>query len=233
MRHKRYTILTGQTESHLVSGWSGFLVHQEVLPALQRLRDKAALAGFELAVASSFRGFDRQQLIWRDKVAGRRPVLDADGARLEPEQLSREELLWSILRWSALPGTSRHHWGTDLDVYDAAAVDADYQLQLVPEEYADGGPFAAFRRWLDDAIAEGRSEGFFHPYDRDRGAVAPEPWHISYRPLAEELLSEFDFSVFEHLLHSGAWPLADEIAPHAEDIYRRYVALALPDGPAS
>ena len=39
------------------------------------------------------------------------------------------------MRWSAIPGSSRHHWGTDLDVYDAAAVTPDYQVQLTPQEW--------------------------------------------------------------------------------------------------
>ncbi len=218
-------LLTGQTEQHLRPCWSGALVHQQVLAPLQRLRQRAAAAGFDLAIASSFRGFERQQLIWQDKVAGRRPVLSCSGEQLDPQQLDGEALLWAILRWSALPGTSRHHWGTDLDVYDANAIDADYQLQLVPQEYARGGPFYDFQCWLEACVAEGRSEGFYHPYAQDFGAVAPEPWHISYRPLADQLQQQFDYTVFRQLLQSGSWSLTEEIERHAEDIFQRFVQL--------
>ncbi|MBU3069055.1 M15 family metallopeptidase [Aestuariicella sp. G3-2] len=224
--------LTGQTESHLVSCNSResehgaqVLIHADALKPFLRLRDKARQAGFELAIASSFRGFDRQQHIWQQKAAGKRPVFGVDGKPLDPRALSDEQLLWAILRWSALPGASRHHWGSDLDVYDAAAVDDDYRLQLVPEEYAPSGPFGLFRQWLDTLIEEGEAEGFFHPYARDLGAVAPEPWHISYRPVAQRYQALFDAEVFQQLLASGAWPLSGEIQRHADDIYRRYVQL--------
>lgn len=229
---QRFAQLTGQTESHLVpcrsrdhEDCAELLVHADALAPLERLRSKAKQAGFELAIASSFRGFDRQQRIWQEKAAGKRPVYNADGVLLDVARLSDETLLWSILRWSALPGTSRHHWGSDLDVYDAAAVGSDYRLQLVPEEYAPGGPFWAFRQWLDGQIEKGQSEGFFHPYAHDTGGVAPEPWHISYRPVAEQYLSQFGFEVFQGLLDSKAWPLSEEIAVHADEIYRRFVRL--------
>lgn len=223
--------LTGRTELHLVASYSrdpaqaDIRIHRDVAAPLERLRAAARAAGFDLAVASSFRDYGRQLHIWQSKVAGGRPVYAADGTPLVVETLSDEQLLWAILRWSALPGTSRHHWGSDLDVYDAAAVAADYRLQLVPEEYADGGPFAPFRRWLDELMASGEAEDFFHPYAEDRGAVAPEPWHISYRPVADRYQAQFSFAVFETLLDRGEWPLNDSIRAGAADIYRRFVQL--------
>ena len=39
-----------------------------------------------------------------------------------PAPLAPDALIETILLWSALPGGSRHHWGTDVDVFDAAAV---------------------------------------------------------------------------------------------------------------
>lgn len=223
--------LTGQTESHLVAGDSRYpgqadiRIHREVAAPLQRLRAKARAAGFELAIASSFRDYHRQLHIWQEKVAGRRPIYAANGTLLAAETLSEDELLWAILRWSALPGTSRHHWGSDFDVYDAAAVAADYRLQLVPEEYTGDGPFAPFRRWLEGLIADGEAEGFYHPYAQDRGAVAPEPWHISYGPVADRYQSQFRYEVFEQLLRSGQWPLSAAITAHADDIYQRFVQI--------
>jgi len=43
--------------------------------------------------------------------------------------LRASEKIASILRWSALPGTSRHHWGTDLDIIDAKALTAEMKVQ--------------------------------------------------------------------------------------------------------
>ncbi|MBR9909537.1 MAG: M15 family metallopeptidase [Gammaproteobacteria bacterium] len=215
--------LTGQTERHLVPCWSGGLVHRQALGPLQQLREMARAAGFELAIASSFRSYERQLLIWRQKVAGERQLISAAGAVLDPSQLTDALKLEAILRWSALPGLSRHHWGTDFDVYDAAAVNANYRLQLTEAEYGSHGPFAAFSRWLGERIARGECGGFFRPYDRDRGGVAPEPWHISYRPVADTYAAGLDFQLFERLLQSGDWPLSAEIGCRAEEIFQRYV----------
>ena len=75
-----------------------------------------------------------------------------------------------------LPGGSRHHWGTDVDVIDAAALPPDYRVQLVPEEYAPGGVFERLTPWLDANMAR---FGFYRPYATGHGgarrrAVAPE-----------------------------------------------------------
>lgn len=221
-----FDVLTGNTQEHLTPCWSGALVHRDVLAPLTRLRQKAKAAGFELAIASSYRGFERQQLIWQDKVSGKRPIYTHDGStELDPASLTPQALLWAILRWSALPGTSRHHWGTDFDVYDCAAVAKDYRLQLVPEEYEPPGPFAGFTQWFREALERDESEGFFLPYAQDMGAVAPEPWHISYAPIAQVFQREFDVSVFNRLLERNCWPLGEEIRANAEIIYQRYVNL--------
>jgi LAS superfamily LD-carboxypeptidase LdcB len=217
-----FELLTGQTERHLVPCWSGHLVHAQVLPALEELRQAAMQAGFELAIASSYRSYQRQLSIWKAKAAGQRPLLADNGTPLDSADLSEEQILERILRWSALPGTSRHHWGTDLDVYDAAAMPADYQLQLTPEECE--GLFKAFHGWLDDCINSGDSHGFFRPFDLDRGGVAPEPWHLSYRPLADSFARSFDFDAFQRLMAQGEWPLLERIKPRAQEIYQRYVA---------
>jgi len=37
--------------------------------------------------------------------------------------------------------------------------------------------------WLDTHL---EAFGFYRPFDKDRGGVAIEPWHLSYRPLADE-----------------------------------------------
>ena len=152
--------------------------------AFNVLREDAREAGFDLAVASSFRSYERQLAIWNGKASGVRPVHDDAGRPVAMAELAPVAQLHAILRYSAIPGASRHHWGTDLDVYDAAAVKADYQLQLSPREVAPGGVFDRLHCWLDQRMAAGESRGFFRPYGSDNGGVAPERWHLSYAPLA-------------------------------------------------
>jgi len=179
-------LLTGREESALVTLADGHRLQESAAKAFARLQQDAKDAGFGLAIASSFRSFERQCLIWNAKARGERPVHDDLGAPIAIADLSESDQLHAILRFSALPGTSRHHWGTDLDVYDASAVTADYRVELSPAEVGPGGPFDAMHCWLDRRMAEGRSHGFYRPYSTDRGGVAPERWHLSYAPLARE-----------------------------------------------
>lgn len=177
-------LLTGRDDSFIDHEHLERPVHRALVPAWRALAEDARAAGFEPAIASGFRNYQRQLAIWNGKAGGERAVLDAAGQPLDVAALDEWALVQAILRWSALPGASRHHWGTDLDVYDRAAVGADYMVQLTPAEAAADGPFGAFHRWLDQRIERGESHGFFRPYAADGGGVAPERWHLSYAPMA-------------------------------------------------
>ncbi len=206
----------------------------EVAQALSRLSVEARQAGFELRVASGFRDFDRQLAIWNAKFRGQRPVLDDDDQIVDLAALSDEDKVHRILRFSALPGASRHHWGTDLDVYDAAAVPEDYRVQLTAAEAADDGPFGPLHRWLDERISRAASYGFYRPYDRDRGGVAPERWHLSYAPLSHALEQRLDAEALRASWCHGC--PGDALAGRAcleaclDELFERYVSrVARPD----
>jgi len=181
------SILLGTCARHLIALEPNLLAEPATASAFARLAARAAAQGFDLRAASAFRDYDRQNLIINQKWSGARPVSDASGQPLAREGVSDRKWLEAILRFSALPGTSRHHWGTDLDIWDASTVPGDYRPRLEANEYAPGGVFAALTAWLDELIAADDAEGFYKPYDADRGGVAPEPWHISYRPVARSL----------------------------------------------
>ena len=140
--------------------------------------------------------------------------------------LSARQQLAAVLRFSALPGTSRHHWGTDVDIYDAAALPAGAGPALTPAEVAPGGVFDALHCWLDRCIAAGRSHGFYRPYVRDRGAVAPERWHLSYAPLARRLSPRVTPSLLRVAWDEGGEPaLLPVLVAELPEILERYVAL--------
>jgi len=174
--------LTGRDDSHLVTLPDGHRLQAEVARAFAALQRDARAAGFDLAIASSFRSFSRQLAIWNAKASGARAVHDDHGHVMVLANLPPAQQLHAILRFSALPGTSRHHWGTDLDVYDAGAVPGGYRVELTPREVAAGGVFDPLHCWLDARMAAGESYGFYRPYDQDRGGVAPERWHLSHAP---------------------------------------------------
>jgi LAS superfamily LD-carboxypeptidase LdcB len=94
------------------------------------------------------------------------------------------------LTFSAIPGTSRHHWGTDFDVFDGNAITPDYQLQLIPSEYASDGPFNRLNIWLSQQA----STVFLRPFVQPKSPqlrVAREPWHITFTPIAARYETEF------------------------------------------
>ncbi len=216
--------LTGKVKNHLKSCWSGALVHADSLSSLELLRRRAQAEGFELAIASSFRDYHRQSKIWQEKINGKRPVYSDSGDLLDVSVMSEDELLSAILRWSALPGVSRHHWGTDFDFYDAKAVDEHYRLKLISQEYQHPGPFGELTQWLEQKVQQDDAEGFFFPFQQDVGGVAPEPWHLSHGPTAEAFESLWSFDRFVALLNGGLWPLEDVIRERAQEIYQYYVA---------
>ncbi len=218
--------LTGQDTAHLCAvdcAAGRHCLTPATAGAFAQLAAAAHLRGFELAIASAHRDFQRQLAIWNAKADGRRPVLDPHGVVLDIDKLSERELVFAILRWSALPGMSRHHWGSDLDVYDAAAVGADYQLQLIPAECAGAGVFGELHRWLDQRIEAGQAFGFFRPYDRDCGGVAPEPWHLSFSPEARTVEQLIDRDHCYDFLQRQPLALRQTVLDHFEEIYSRFI----------
>ncbi|MCC5851320.1 MAG: M15 family metallopeptidase [Alkalimonas sp.] len=192
--------LTGQDPSHLIELSDGNQLHPAAAQGWLRLCQLAAQDGIELAIVSSYRSYQRQALIWQQKYQGIRPVLDAQQRPVAMEQLSGWPKLEAILRFSALPGASRHHWGTELDVMDKAALPPGYQLKLTADEYQAGGVFARLGSWLQQ---HAHKAGFFLPYQHYRGGVAAEPWHISFQPLSEPCLKTFTQQMLRHALEQA------------------------------
>jgi LAS superfamily LD-carboxypeptidase LdcB len=222
--------LTGREESHLVELPSGHRLQPVVAQAYVTLQADARKAGFELAIASSFRSYTRQLAIWNGKASGQRTVHDDAGQLVAIDRLTPKERLRAILRFSALPGSSRHHWGTDLDVFDAAAIAPDYQLQLSPLEVAPDGVFDPLHCWLDQRMAEGTSQGFYRPYSLDRGGVAPERWHLSYAPRSanceRQLSADLLLACWEDGHAETPLLLGDEVREDLSQILLSYVSVA-------
>jgi hypothetical protein len=94
-------------------------------------------------------------------------------ASLTPDQRQTE-----ILQTSTAPGVSRHHLGSDADLFSTS-----------PADWADNGPMTAQYTWLTQ---NARRFGFIQPYTADsakqRPAISEERWHWSYYPVAEAVL---------------------------------------------
>jgi LAS superfamily LD-carboxypeptidase LdcB len=172
-------------------------LHKDVVRPFLAMRAAAAADGIDLVAFSSFRDFDRQLAIWNGKFRGERPMQDRAGKPLDAATMSPAEKVAAILWWSALPGASRHHWGTDFDVLDGKALPYGYQLQVVPAEYLPGGPFERLTRWLDEHM---HAFGFFRPYTTDRGGVQPEPWHLSHAKVAARAQRQLSLEALKGVL---------------------------------
>lgn len=214
--------LVGRTDSHVTEIFPGHRLHRELVVPYARLVEQAGAVGIDLRMASGYRSFERQLAIWNAKVRGELPVSDDAGRTINLTAFSDLEKVFAILRWSALPGASRHHWGTEVDVWDAAAVPAGYQLQLNPEEYSPDGVFHKLCAWLDTNIAGQQSE-FFRPYLVGRGGVAPEPWHLSYRPLADQYQDQLQIGVLHGELVRADILLKEVLLAHLDEIVQRFV----------
>lgn len=215
--------LTGQRPELMVKGPDEKLLHPQVLEAFLKLKSKGQARGFNLQVISGYRSFEEQRNIWQAKARGQKTLRDPKGQKLCYDSLSREDVLESILRWSAIPGASRHHWGTELDIIDANALKEGQKVELTPDEVAADGPFGPLHAWLDEEIKNHSACGFFRPYEKDLGGVAPERWHISYRPLSEKYLKDYSFETFVDNLKKAQLDLKDIILRAPEHYYERFV----------
>lgn len=220
--------LTGRARSHLAALPAdgsplpdAGVLHVHAIAPFLRLRNQAVRDGFDLKALSGFRDFERQLGIWNGKYQGERPTYDAVGRALDLGALEPAEKVTAILQWSALPGASRHHWGTDVDLIDAGAIDPGYRVRLAADEYGPGGPFHALGQWLE---ANAGRFGFFRPYRGVMSGVQPEPWHYSFAPLAEEARLSLTIEVLAEAIESAPLCGKAEVLSRLDHLHARYIA---------
>jgi LAS superfamily LD-carboxypeptidase LdcB len=214
--------LTGQARTHVADVTDPHCVlHQHAITPFLNLRKAAAADGFDLSPISSFREFDRQLKIWNGKFSGERPVLDAAGQSIDARRLSEPERVAAILQWSALPGASRHHWGTDVDLVDRNATAAAYRPQLIAEEFAPAGPYARLGEWLE---ANAARFGFFRPFRGVLSGVRPEPWHYSFAPVAENARRDLTPNILRAALTDAQLLGKEQVLARLDELHAKYVA---------
>lgn len=214
--------LTGRARTHIVQRDDlGAALHPDAIGPFLAMRDAAAREGFDLAVYSAFRDFDTQCRIWNMKYRGERPLYDERGNVRDRAGLSEDALIGAIVAWSALPGASRHHWGSDLDVFDRAALPPDYRVRLLPQESEAGGVFERLHQWLTANIAR---FGFFRPYADYRGGIFAEPWHLSYAPVSISALQLLSEELVAAALRDADLLGKPAVLARLPDLYRNHIA---------
>ncbi len=150
---------------------------EETLEAFLKMREAAEKDKVDLKIASATRNFIYQKNIWNNKWNG---IILVDGKNLSKSTPSGLERFQKILEYSAVPGTSRHHWGTDVDINDANP------------EYFDEEKGKKEYVWL---VQNASKFNFCQPYnlkssERSTG-YNEEKWHWSYLPLAKTFTQEY------------------------------------------
>ena len=93
-------MVLGLTSEHLIES-RGALMHEQAAEAFSALQARANDAGFQLAVASSYRSYGRQLAIFNGKWGGERPVLDDDDRVLVRQDYPAEEWLHLCLLYTS------------------------------------------------------------------------------------------------------------------------------------
>jgi LAS superfamily LD-carboxypeptidase LdcB len=213
--------LTGLTKDHLISWDNHHWVHHQVKKPLTALTRAAQQAGFDLSLASSFRSFERQLNIWQRKYSGELTVYNREQQVVNMSHLTPWQRVETILIYSALPGASRHHWGTDVDVFASNCLPAGQSLQLCEWEYEQDGYFYEFAQWLKENAVH---YDFDFPYQNIMGGIANEPWHISYLPVANLYQQAFSLAILEDTIKQSEIAGKNSILENLEIIYQRYIS---------
>ncbi len=168
-KHKGFVKLVAR----YTDGDGGYLLRRQTANAVELMVDSAKKDGVILQVRSATRNFDRQAQIWGAKWRGERTL--SNGVNLGNASMSDSAKARMILLYSSMPGTSRHHWGTDID------------FNAFENSYFEQGEGLAEYNWLKQNAAH---FGFYQPYTSKasgRTGYEEERWHWSYRPLSLKL----------------------------------------------
>lgn len=154
----------------------GRYLRKDVFEAFKRMADEASKSGIRLVIRSATRNFKAQKRIWENKWRGN--VLLEGGINASTSIKNPVDRALKILEYSSMPGTSRHHWGTDID------------LNSFDNEWFASGEGLKLYTWMKENAV---NFGFCQPYtakDSKRpNGYEEEKWHWTYMPVAEKITS--------------------------------------------
>lgn len=185
---------------------AGMYLHQETYTAFKKMHAEAAADGINLVIRSATRNFASQKGIWEAKWMGTRKIENGKDASIAYPKPKDRAL--KILEYSSMPSTSRHHWGTDID------------LNNFNNEWFKSGEGLEVYNWLQSNAAE---FGFCQPYT-EKGTQRPngyneERWHWSYMPISKVLTAKAKRELQNTMIEGF---LGKEVATEI-DVVRNYV----------
>ena len=177
------TIYTNYTTADLIGKGNPTMVGKdykllpEVAKQFELMKSEAQKAGFKIHVVSSYRNYTYQNGIWERKYKAN-----------QAKKIAAKQNIDKIIEYSTIPGTSRHHWGTDLDIIDAIkGIPSD---PLNEKHFNVGGSMHKFKLWLDENASK---YGFYLVYtdNINRKGFKYEPWHFTYKAISKPMLDEY------------------------------------------
>jgi zinc D-Ala-D-Ala carboxypeptidase len=171
--------LTGQfdpaNDPDFVKVEGTFYLRREAAVAWNLMQSAASADGIRLSLVSATRNYADQKRIWNNKWTGK---TKGENGKVDYSKIANKpDRSKAIMKWSSMPGTSRHHWGTDIDINSVEA-----------SEWKEGSANAKAYTWL---MANGAKYGWSQTYDKKAedggkrsGGYSEERWHWSYIPLA-------------------------------------------------
>lgn len=175
---KTYTTnqLIGKTPPELFG--KDFKLQKEAFIAFEKMQKAALKDSIQIKVVSSFRSYDHQNRIWKSKFK-----------RYTKQGLSPTEAIAKIIEYSTIPGTSRHHWATDIDIVDGN-IKAPSEDVLQAQYFNNPKIYGKLKTWLD---THANTYGFYLVYtdDAQRKGFKYEPWHYSYAAISKPMLAAY------------------------------------------
>lgn len=189
---------------------------KKVRKAYIDMYEKARKGGIELKLISGYRSFEYQRdKIWDKKWKGEKEVVVNRERKLLKGIMTDETRALAILGESAMPGTSRHHWGTDIDI-----VSTDSRFFDTPEGQR-------IYSWMQ---ANAPKFGFCQPYDK-KGSPGgriegynEEKWHWSFTEISKPLLAKYG----QNVSVCDISPFEGERTAVSLDVIEKYVKAIAP-----
>ncbi|WP_291801184.1 M15 family metallopeptidase [Lutibacter sp.] len=167
--------LTGNGDLNLVG--EDFKLQNDAFIAFKKMQKEALKEGISIQIVSAYRSFNHQKKIWNRKY--KQYIL---------EGFSEQQTIAKIIEYSSIPGTSRHHWGTDIDIIDNAR--SRPKKLLIESNYTKNRIYSKLKIWMDKNAS---NFGFYLVYNNNptRKGYKYEPWHYTYKPLSKKMLEEY------------------------------------------
>jgi LAS superfamily LD-carboxypeptidase LdcB len=144
-------------------------LQKKTYDAFVKMAEAALKEEVSLKIVSGTRSFSEQKTIWEKKWKSNEKKIK-DG----------KENATKILTFSSMPSTSRHHWGTDIDI------------NSVEDKYFKEEKGKKIYRWLvENASKYGFCQVYSDKKSTKRTGYNKEVWHWSYMPLSSYYLDNY------------------------------------------